>query len=239
MDKLKELLEEFKAGSITLAQYKRKAAAILSKLVDDGEISDEQYESEIANVNAQTEQQDNEDDEDEIQARIEAAAQRIADRTRTEEAKKRRELQKQLDELRQKNMTDEERRQHAESQLAQREAELKAKEIRLHATDELTANNLPASFVDFVISESEEATTERVNTFKSTFDKEVQAAAKLLIAGDGDPNKGKGSGAGSGGTGGKANPWKQGSIDLARQQEIINESPDLAAQLMREAKSGK
>lgn len=238
MDQLKKLLEELNAGTITLAAYKRKAAVILSGLVDDGTITDDEYDAEIAKVNEQKEPAAGgagDDDQEEREREAERKAQAAADRVRTEEAKKRKKLEQELEILRQANMSEKEKQEHATKQLEEKQKELQRKEVRLHAISFLQENNLPSSFLEFVIAEDEESTTERISTMRSLFDKEVQTRVKQQIAGSGtDPNKGKGGGAGSGGSS-DPNPWKKGSIDLAEQERIILKDPDLAARLRREA----
>lgn len=59
--------------------------------------------------------------------------------------------------------------------LAQREAEIAKRELRLSSQILLTEEGLPMSFLDMVVGEDEDSTKANIQALRETFDKEVEA----------------------------------------------------------------
>ena len=83
----------------------------------------------------------------------------------------------------------------ARNELTQKERDLLERENKLFAVDALNKAEMPLTFLEFVTSESEEVTTERIGLLKSTFDAEVQKAVD-----DAFKQKGRTVAKGTGGT---------------------------------------
>lgn len=120
-------------------------------------------------------------------------------KTKEQEAKIREEYENKLKALKSSTMTDAEKHaqelEDARNALTQKERDLLERENKLFAVDALNKADMPLSFLEFVTSESEDVTTDKINTLKSTFDAEVQKAVD-----DAFKNKGRTVAKGSGGT---------------------------------------
>lgn len=138
------------------------------------------------------------------------------DKIRTEYTKKNTELQKQLDLEKQSKMTEQEKFEAAQLELLEKEKTINERENRLFAINALSTSELPATFIDFVVSENEEGTTAKILSLKTEFDKAVAAKVEDTIKGTGRKYQ-KGKDEGGGGIGSsfadKANTQQQ-PIDL-------------------------
>lgn len=99
--------------------------------------------------------------------------------------------------LRKAQMKPEEKAEYEQSQrlaeLEKREREATEKELRLDTFGLLADKQLDKDFMDYVIGKDRDATVQRIDTFKSLFDKAVQAQVEVRLAGK-TPSSGGGSG---------------------------------------------
>lgn len=121
------------------------------------------------------------------------------DRVRNEYGKKVKAKEQELNSLKTANMTEAEKQaqalEDARNEITQKERLLLERENKLFAVDALKNAELPHSFLEFVTSDSEDVTTERIGLLKSTFDAEVQKAVD-----DAFKQKGRTVAKGTGGT---------------------------------------
>lgn len=110
-------------------------------------------------------------------AEVEKLIQAAQDKVRTEYSSKNKELQKQLDIEKQSKMTEQEKHELAMSELEKERANLAAEKNKIFAVGALSDEkvNLPTSFLQFVTSDSEEGTNEKIKVLKTEFDKAVAA----------------------------------------------------------------
>ncbi len=76
-------------------------------------------------------------------------------------------------------------------ELDQREATIKGHELTLKATDLLTAKGLPLEIRNLVIGKDEADTAARITAFEGVFQKAVEAAVNVKLAGSAKPGAGK------------------------------------------------
>lgn len=74
-------------------------------------------------------------------------------------------------------------RQQREDALAKREAEITARELRAEASKTLAEKGLSVDLLDLVIGTDAEDTSKRIDTFKASFDKAVQASVEQRLQG--------------------------------------------------------
>lgn len=121
------------------------------------------------------------------------------DRVRNEYGKKVKQKEQELNSLKTANMTEAEKQaqalEDARNEITQKERDLLERENKLFAVDALNKAEMPLTFLEFVTSESEDVTTERIGLLKSTFDAEVQKAVD-----DAFKQKGRTVAKGTGGT---------------------------------------
>lgn len=97
------------------------------------------------------------------------------DKVRTEYSKKNSTLQKQLDEEKKSKMTEQEKLDLAKQELDQQKRELQQEKNKLFAIQSLSGAEMPASFLDFVVADTDENTTAKIQALKTEFDKAVAA----------------------------------------------------------------
>jgi hypothetical protein len=123
------------------------------------------------------------------------------DKVRTEYSNKNKELQKQLDLEKKSTMTEQEKFEAAQKELIEKEKTISERENRLFAIGALGTSELPASFIDFVVSDNEEGTNAKILSLKTEFDKAVAAKVEDTIKGTGRKHQqgadDKGGGVGS------------------------------------------
>lgn len=109
---------------------------------------------------------------------VEKMIQSATDKVRTEWSQKNKELQKKLDEEKQSKMTEQEKLDLAKQELDEQKAELAKEKNKVFAVNALASKEvgLPASFLQFVTSDSDDNTTEKIKILKTEFDKAVAAA---------------------------------------------------------------
>ena len=107
------------------------------------------------------------------------------DKIRTEYSKKNAELQKLLDAEKNSKLTEQEKLELAQKQIAEKEAELQKEKNGIHAVKELENAEMSTKFLPFVTSESDEKTTELVQTLKAIFDAAVSEKVDDTFKGTG------------------------------------------------------
>ncbi len=145
------------------------------------------------------------------------------DRVRNEYGKKLKGKEQELQSIKTANMTEAEKQaqelEDARNKLTEKERILMERENKLFALDALAKADMPQTFLDFVTSDSEEVTTEKINKLKSTFDAEVQKAVD-----DAFKNKGRNPGKGTGGT---VTAVDFAKMDYTQRIELFKKDPDL------------
>lgn len=113
-----------------------------------------------------------------VKAYFEKMIQSETDKIRTKYTQEKQNLEKELNGLKRKHMTEQERldheRQEKERVLQERERELTRKSLELVATTELATAGLPVEFRDLVVGVDEKDTKNRIQTVKTLLDKRVE-----------------------------------------------------------------
>ena len=118
-----------------------------------------------------------------------------------------------------------------EEELAnERQARVKS-ELVNKATTLATQKGLPVEIVSYFVGQDEDSTTNNLTALESIWQQNLEKAveAKFKESGRTPPNTG-------GGGSGQANPWKKETFNLTEQGRIIRENPELAKQMMAQAK---
>jgi hypothetical protein len=123
---------------------------------------------------------------------VEKLIQSSNDRVRTELYQKIKAKDQEIEDLKKTTMSAAEIRKMQDEKLAQRETDLKAKELIIVATDSLRDSNLPIDFRDLVIGSDEDTTKAKVLILQKRFQKAVEDAVseKFKSAGH-EPGKGE------------------------------------------------
>lgn len=158
--------------------------------------------------------------EEELQKRIESESDKklakVLEKKQQEFERKQEEaIQKALEEHQRLSKLSEKERQDAEltkreQEIADREADIKRKELRADAINDLTEKKLPTNFVDFLLADDSEKTLENINTFKTSFEEAVNNAVKEALRQE-TPSSG----------GGQISSGKINLSDLAREARVI------------------
>lgn len=168
---------------------------------------------------------------EEIQKMIQSAT----DKVRTEYSKKLKEAQAEAERLAKEKMSEEEKaefeRQKLQDELTEKEQALLERELNLQAIDLLTEAKMPLTFKEFVIGADEETTKTKVKTLKTLWAEELEKAVQERFK-----EKGREPHNPSGGGDGEKNPWSKEHFNLTEQGRLLRENPELAKQLMANAK---
>ena len=118
-----------------------------------------------------------------------------------------------------------------EEELAkERQARVKSELIN-KATTLATQKGLPVELVAYFVGQDEDTTTNNLtaleNIWQQNLEKAVEAKFKEL---------GRTPPPGGGGPGGQINPWKKETFNLTEQGRLLRENPELARQMMAQAK---
>lgn len=152
-------------------------------------------------ANQQANQQNNKPNDIES---LEKYVQSKVDKAMADERKKSAELQKQLDKMKREKMSDDEIKQlefaEKEKALAEKEKAITEQQNRLYAVKAIQAAGLDdggnvLEIVDFVLSDSEEATDNKVKAFKALLDKMVAAQVDKTFKSNGRVPNGASGGA--------------------------------------------
>lgn len=160
--------------------------------------------------------------------------QKETDKIRTEYSKKVKDLEAEKERLIQEKMTEEEKREHQlkslQADLTAKEQALRGRELEHHAIGVIQQQQLPLDFVPFIRGSSEDDTLARVETFKTAWQKAIQAAVdERFRSVGGDQRRSQDNDPG------QSNPWKKESFNLTKQGEIFKKDPALAAKLIAAA----
>lgn len=112
----------------------------------------------------------------------------------------------------------------------ERQARIKSELIN-KATTLATQKGLPVDLVAYFVGQDEESTTNNLTALENIWQQHLQKAVEEKFKDNGrSPN------AGGGGGGGQINPWKKETFNLTEQGRLLRENPELARQLMAQAK---
>jgi len=115
-------------------------------------------------------------------------------------------------------------------QIEQIRREKEREALRAKAKDFAIEKKLPAHLVDFFISDDEEKTMENLGVLEQVWNQSIQAAVGNTFKNHGrEPHK-------SAGQQQMENPWRKETFNLTKQAQILRENPELAKQLMAQAK---
>lgn len=214
----------------------------LKKLIEDGVITQAEFDALVQKIDDNNNKDLSNDDSnnnglsaDDLDKIIQSKVDKIVAKFGKEKA----DMKKELDALRKKNLSDEERiqveRQEKEQELAEKERLLKDRENRLFAVDAIKKAGLDDGsetsmlILDFVVSDTEETTNEKVKNFKALVDKLVENATNKRFKDNGRELSGGSSKQMS------DNPWKKESWNITKQMNLELENPKLAEALKQEA----
>ena len=118
-----------------------------------------------------------------------------------------------------------------EEELAkERQARVKSELIN-KATTLATQKGLPVELVAYFVGQDEESTTNNLTALENIWQQHLQKAVEEKFKESGrTPNPGGGGGSG------QINPWKKETFNLTEQGRLLRENPELARQLMAQAK---
>lgn len=220
---LEALKQQLAKGEITQEQF----AAEVKKLLDEGSITQEEHDAAL--------KADPEKDKPltaaEIQAMIQAASQKEADRVRTEYARKLKDAEAEAERLKLEKMSDEDKakfeKEKLENDLKDREQKLLKREIELHTNDQLREKQLPLDFRPFLAAGSVEDTNANIAAFETAWSAAIKAAVDMKFKENG--------GNPPGGKGGKPQTKKWSEMTLTEQGKLYKEDPAAAKALAAEA----
>ena len=221
----------------------------LKKLLESGAITQEQFESMATAMGLEIEEPEAEEPDEESKAepatepfdveKLDKLIQARVDRQMAAERKKNVDLKRQLERLQKAKMTDEELQQielsNKEKDIAEREQALREKENRLYALKAIKKAGLDdggddsLAIVDFVLGNDETEIDERVQSFKTMFDKAVNKAVEAEVKkrfGEAARTPKKGTILNNG-----KNPYAKEQFNLSEQMDLEINNPELAAQL--------
>jgi hypothetical protein len=112
----------------------------------------------------------------------------------------------------------------------ERQARIKSELIN-KATTLATQKGLPVDLVAYFVGQDEESTTNNLTALENIWQQHLQKAVEEKFKESGrTPNPGGGGGSG------QINPWKKETFNLTEQGRLLRENPELARQLMAQAK---
>lgn len=215
----------------------------LKQQLEEGKITQEQFDtiSQALNLNEPnpTPEPNSDPTPDPIPEDIETIISRAVDRATNKIGNDNKKLREQLEKLKRKKLTDDElaeiERKEQEDALAERESAVKKAENRLFALSQIKKIGLDSgdetaiSVVDLVLGDDEDEICSNVATLKKLVDTLVaNEVDKAFKSSSRTPQKGKSGG-------GQNNPFAKDTYNLTEQMKIMQENPELAAQLKSEA----
>jgi hypothetical protein len=229
---IEQLRAQLAAGTITLEQFKAKAKELLAADLATGKLTQADYDAQSAAIDAEGSGGGGGGGltKEDIQKMIQSET----DKVRTQYTKQLKDAEEALDKIKREKMTAEElaadNLKKAQTELANKEAALLAREVALHTVDQLKAKDLPLEFRDILAGADVATTDARIAAFKTQWDSAIKAAVEQRFKENGtNPNNNKGGAAGG------ENPWKSETFNLTKQGKILEENPELAKQLMAAA----
>ncbi len=126
---------------------------------------------------------------------------------------------------------DQKRMRKLEEELAKEKNARIRSELVNKATNIATQKGLPIELVSYFVGQDEDSTVNNLTAVESIWQQNLEKAveAKFKESGRTPPNTG-------GGGGGQINPWKKDTFNLTEQGRLIRENPELARQMMAQAK---
>lgn len=195
---IEALLQQLAEGKITKEQF----LAELKKLLEAGTVTQEEHDAAATKAEG-----DDPDDKpltkDAIAKMIQEAAQKEADRVRTEYTKKLKDAEEEKERLLKEKMTDDEKakfeKEKYEKDLADREEQIKVREVELHVLDLLNdpKHALPLSFKTFLIAGTKEDAEKNVAAFSVEWQKALKDAVDARFKENGDDPIRRGGGGGT------------------------------------------
>lgn len=157
------------------------------------------------------------------------------DKVRTEYSQKLKDAKAEAERLAKEKMSEEEKaefeRQKLQKELQEKEQALLERELNLKAIDLLTEAKMPLTFKEFVVGADEETTKAKVKTLKTLWTEELEKAVKERFKEKGrDPHNPRGDDDAT------KNPWSKEHFNLTEQGRLLRDNPELAKQLMANAK---
>ena len=220
----------------------------LQSLLDNGAITQEEFDEMIKNVAdpaPATDPEPKNDPEPDPKNepfdldKLDRIVQARVDKALAAERKEKAELKRKLDLERKANRDGAELKQieieEREKTIADREKALIEKENKLYAVKAIKeaglddGSDISLSLVEFVMGEDEAEINDKVKAFKELFDKAVTAEVNKRFKDNGRIPK-KGADANGG-----VNPFKKETLNITKQIELLNTNPELAARLKAEA----
>jgi hypothetical protein len=118
-----------------------------------------------------------------------------------------------------------------EEELAkERQARVKSELIN-KATTLATQKGLPVELVSYFVGQDEDTTVNNLTALENIWQQHLQKAVEEKFKESGrTPNSGGGGGSG------QINPWKKETFNLTEQGRLLRDNPELARQLMAQAK---
>jgi hypothetical protein len=118
-----------------------------------------------------------------------------------------------------------------EEELAkERQARVKSELIN-KATTLATQKGLPVDLVSYFVGQDEDSTVNNVTALENIWQQNIQKAVEEKFR-----ESGRAPNSGGGGGSGQTNPWKKETFNLTEQGRLLRDNPELARQLMAQAK---
>lgn len=112
----------------------------------------------------------------------------------------------------------------------ERQARLKS-ELQNKATTLATQKGLPIELVAYFVGQDEDTTVNNLTVLENIWQQAIEKAVEAKFK-----ENGRTPPAGGGGGTGQTNPWKKETFNLTEQGRLLRENPELAKQLMAQAK---
>lgn len=126
---------------------------------------------------------------------------------------------------------DQKRMRKLEDELkAEKQARIRS-ELVNKATTLATQKGLPVDLVSYFVGQDEDSTVNNVTALESIWQQNIQKAVEEKFK-----ESGRAPNSGGGGGSGQTNPWKKDTFNLTEQGRIIRENPELAKQMMAQAR---
>lgn len=205
----------------------------LDALLAEGKITQEEYDAKLKELEGGAGSSGDVLSSEQIQEMIRKAVQSETDKVRTEYTNKLKIKEQELEAIKAKKMTDEERKADelakAQSELERVNKELKDASNERIITAKLTAETMSLDFAQFVKADDEAGITEKIKSLKMLFDAEVKKAVDAEFAKHGyTPN-------GSNRSNAEKNPFSKDGWNLTEQGRLFKENPELYKKLKAQA----
>jgi hypothetical protein len=104
-------------------------------------------------------------------------------------------------------------------------------ELMNKATTFATQKGLPVELVSYFVGQDEDSTVNNLTALETIWQQNLEKAVEAKFKESGrSPNQGGGGGSG------QINPWKKETFNLTEQGRLLRDNPELARQLMAQAK---